>query len=86
MENAAVSVPADATALRFKAVTGEVLNVEKGALQVQGFFIWETTGVVINLYMITMGKRVISPKIHTKWVVWGYQEKMVDSFLKGDQT
>ena len=44
-KNAAVSVPADATALRFKAVTGEVLNVEKGALQVQGFFIWETTGV-----------------------------------------
>ena len=39
-------------------------------------------GWMINLYMITMGKRVISPKIHTTWVVWGYQEKMVDSFVE----
>ena len=75
-KNAAVSVPADATALRFKAVTGQVLNVEKGVLQVQGVFIWKQQGLDDKLcFLITMGKRVISPKIRKKWVVFGLPGK-----------
>ena len=69
-------MPADATALRFKAVTGQVLNVEKGVLQVQGVFIWKQQGLDDKLvFLITMGKRVISPKIRKKWVVFGLPGK-----------
>lgn len=55
---------------------------EGGASSAGILYMGNNRGWMINLYMITMGKRVISPKIHTTWVVWGYQEKMVDSFVE----